>query len=103
MATELTETTFTHTIEDTEGVSVVQFTAPWCGPCRMIAPVLTELEAEGKITYYKVNVDESPDLAREYQVMSIPTLIYYKDGKQRDTTVGMQRKAQIEANLAELA
>lgn len=101
MATELTETTF-NTILDTEGVAVVQFTAPWCGPCRMIAPVLTELESEGKLSYYKVNIDENSELARQFHIMSIPTLFYYKDGKHRETTVGMQRKKQIEEVLDSL-
>lgn len=103
MATDLTEATYDGTIEGTEGVSIVQFTAPWCGPCRMIAPVLTELESEGKITYYKVNVDENSELARRFQIMSIPTLQYYKDGKVWDTTIGLLRKADIEANLERLA
>lgn len=102
MTTELTDNTFINTIADTKGVSIVQFTAPWCGPCRMIAPVLTELEAEGKITYYKVNVDENTELARDFRIMSIPALFFYKDGKHRETTVGMQRKAQIEATLDQL-
>lgn len=101
MAIELTEATYTQ-VKDTTGVAVVQFTAPWCGPCRMIAPVLTELESEGNLTYYKVNIDENSELARQFQIMSIPTLFYYKDGKHKETTVGMQRKKQIEEVLDSL-
>lgn len=99
---ELTETNFNETLENSEGVAVVQFTAPWCGPCRMIAPVLTELEQEGRLSYYKVNIDENPELARDFQIMSIPTLFFYSDGKRRETTVGMQRKAQIEEILNQI-
>lgn len=99
---DLTETTFEDTITKTEGVAVVQFTAPWCGPCRMITPVLTELEDEGRIDYYKVNVDEQSQLAIDFQVMSIPTLLYFKDGEYKQTSIGMQRKAQIEETISSL-
>lgn len=99
---ELTEETFADTVTKGNGVSIVQFTAPWCGPCRMIAPVLTELETDGKIDYYKVNVDEQSELAINFQVMSIPTLLFFKDGEYKQTTIGMQRKAQIEDTIQSL-
>lgn len=65
-----------------QGLTVVDFYATWCGPCKMLSPVLSELAShyEGKIRFVKVNVDETPVLAQEYQVMSVPTLILFKDG-----------------------
>ena len=62
-------------------VVVVDFYADWCGPCQMLAPVLEELEKETSIKIVKINVDEIPDLARLYRIMSIPTLMLFKDGK----------------------
>jgi len=99
---ELNESNFNDTILSTPGPAVVQFTAVWCGPCRMIAPVLTELEEEGRLTYYKVDIEAQSELARDFQIMSIPTLFFYKDGVKKDVTVGMQRKAQIEETLSAL-
>jgi len=60
---------------------VVDFFADWCGPCQMLAPVLEELEKETSIKIIKINVDEIPDLARQFRIMSIPTLMLFKDGK----------------------
>ena len=64
-----------------EGLVVVDFYADWCGPCQMLAPVLEDLEKETSIKIVKINVDEIPDLARQFRVMSIPTLMLFKDGK----------------------
>ena len=64
-----------------EGLVVVDFYADWCGPCQMLAPVLEELDKETSIKIVKINVDEIPDLARQFRVMSIPTLMLFKDGK----------------------
>ncbi len=76
------------------GVSMVDFWAPWCGPCRMIAPVIDELAAdfEGKANICKVNTDEQQDLAVKYGVRSIPTIIFMKDGEIVDTMVGAANK-----------
>ena len=63
------------------GLVVVDFYADWCGPCQMLAPVLEELEKETSIKIVKINVDEIPDLARQFRIMSIPTLMLFKDGK----------------------
>ena len=64
-----------------EGLVVVDFYADWCGPCQMLAPVLEDLEKETSIKIVKINVDEIPDLARQFRIMSIPTLMLFKDGK----------------------
>ena len=64
-----------------EGLVIVDFYADWCGPCQMLAPVLEDLEKETSIKIVKINVDEIPDLARQLRIMSIPTLMLFKDGK----------------------
>jgi thioredoxin 1 len=76
---------------------VVDFWAEWCPPCRMIAPLLDQLadEYNGKVKFSKVNVDEEPDLATQYNVMNIPTLIFFKDGIPQDKIVGAVPKQRI--------
>jgi len=81
------------------GVTLVDFYADWCGPCKMIAPVLEQLsgEYEGKANFVKLDVDASPDVAQSFGVMSIPTLIVFKDGQPVAKAVGFQQKAQLAA------
>lgn len=90
--TELTQENF-NAVTDS-GVSLVDFWAPWCGPCRMIAPVIDELanDFEGKANICKVNTDEQQDLAVKFGVRSIPTIIFLKDGEVVDTMVGATNK-----------
>ena len=88
----VTDAGFNKEIES--GVTLVDFWAPWCGPCKMIAPVLEELDAEvgGQVKIAKVNVDDNGESAAKFGVMSIPTLILFKDGQPVDKVVGFQSK-----------
>ncbi|WP_110953906.1 thioredoxin [Anaerosinus massiliensis] len=76
---------------------LIDFWAGWCGPCRMLSPVVDEIaeEAEGKVKIGKINVDEQPQLASQFNVMSIPTLVVIKDGKTAATAVGVKSKQDI--------
>jgi thioredoxin 1 len=101
--THLSTATFDETVGSTEEAVLVDFWAEWCGPCKMIAPILAEVagEQQGKVKVMKVNVDEQPDLARRFDVMSIPTLILFKDGAPAKRLVGARGKGQLLADLAE--
>lgn len=89
---EVTAANFEETTK--EGVSMVDFWAPWCGPCRMIAPVIDELagDFEGKANICKVNTDEEQDLAVKYGIRSIPTIIFMKNGEVVDQLIGATSK-----------
>ncbi|MBI2869973.1 MAG: thioredoxin [Chloroflexi bacterium] len=80
---------------------LVDFWANWCGPCRMVAPIIDELakEYEGKVVFGKVDVDENPRIASRYGVMSIPTLLLFKDGKPVSNLVGSRPKSELKNSL----
>lgn len=96
---ELTDSNFNDEIAS--GLTLVDFWAPWCGPCRIIAPVIEELagQYEGRVKIGKVNVDENPVTQGQYRVMSIPTLILFKDGQPIEGVVGAQPKRAFETLL----
>lgn len=86
------------------GVVVVDFFATWCGPCRMLAPTLEELskEYEGKAKIYKVDVDNDENLARSFGILSIPTLLFFKDGAMKDKHVGYLSKDELVEKIEKL-
>ncbi len=87
---------------DAEGPVLVDFFATWCGPCKMLAPTLDEIakEVEGKAAVYKLDIDQSPDIAQRYGVMSVPTLIVFENGGVKKQAVGVQPKQNILAMLS---
>lgn len=92
----LTQENFQREVLEAKGTVLVDFWAAWCGPCQMLSPVVDEVaeEAQG-IKVGKVNIDEQPDLAAQFNVMSIPTLVLFKDGKATEQSVGVVSKAAI--------
>lgn len=98
---DATDTTFDHEADAPVPV-LVDLWAPWCGPCRTVAPVLEELSRElaGRLKVVKVNVDENPRLAARFNARSIPMLVVFHEGKVRETVVGAQPKAALRQTLA---
>ena len=99
----VTDATFDETIGAADEAVIVDFWAEWCGPCKMIAPILDEIAAEqaGKVKVVKLNVDENQDTARRFDVMSIPTLIVFKDGQPAKKMIGAKGKGALLEDLAE--
>ncbi len=99
---ELNKSNFNDTVK--EGVCVVDFWAPWCGPCRMIAPIIEELaeDYEGKAKICKVNTDEEQDIAIQFGIRSIPTLLFFKDGEVVDQMIGAAGKQVIAEKIDRL-
>jgi len=99
----LTDSTFEEEVAGADVTMVVDFWAEWCGPCRMVAPLLDQIAAEneGKLRIWKLNVDDNPVSARKYQVMSIPTLLVFKDGVAKKRIVGAKAKAALLNDLSE--
>ena len=93
----LSESTFDEEVKSSDTPVLVDFWAEWCGPCKMIAPVLEEIASEhaGTLRVAKLNVDDSPDVARRFEVMSIPTLILFKEGEPQVRIVGAKGKGQL--------
>lgn len=99
--TELTESNFKAEVLQAEVPVVVDFYAPWCGPCKMLAPILEQLASEfqGRAKFAKLNVDEAPDLAGQYQITGVPTLALFRGGEAVDALVGLAQPKALRAWL----
>lgn len=104
MAIEFTDQNFDQEVLKADKPTLVDFWAPWCGPCQMMGPVIDELAKEmaGRAVVGKINVDENPDIATKFGVMSIPTIKIFKDGKIVKEFVGVQSKDNLKAELDKL-
>ncbi|MBC2851369.1 thioredoxin [Cetobacterium sp. 8H] len=91
----LNNSNFKSEVIEKKGLVLVDFWADWCGPCKMLAPILEELSEETEAKVCKVNVDESGDLAGDYGIRSIPTMIIFKDGVKIDQIVGLRQKSEL--------
>jgi len=98
----VTQDDFDDVVVNAPGKVLVDFWAEWCGPCRMVGPVLEEMAAEyPDVTFVKLNVDEAPEIAQRYGVMNIPTILAFEQGKVKQRIVGAMPKAKLVAELGE--
>ncbi len=100
---EVTDTTFEGDVLKSDIPVLVDFWAPWCGPCRMVAPIVEELGEEyaGKVNFYKMNTDENPAVPSKYGIRSIPSLLIFKGGELKGTIVGFRPKSDLKKRLDE--
>ncbi|MCR2044119.1 thioredoxin [Anaerosalibacter massiliensis] len=98
---EINDSLFEKEVIESDMPVVVDFWAPWCGPCKAVGPVMEELSKQysGKIKFVKVNVDENLETSQEFRILSIPTIMIFKDGKSVETSVGFKSKSDIEKIL----
>lgn len=104
MVTDVTDQGFEETVIKSTLPALVDLWAPWCGPCRMVAPIIDKLaeKYQGKFNFYRLNVDENSQTASKYGVMSIPTLIFFKDGKAVDTVIGAVAERVLQEKIDEI-
>ncbi|MEM6452277.1 MAG: thioredoxin [Cyanobacteria bacterium P01_C01_bin.69] len=100
-ASQVTDSTFKQEVLESEAPVLVDFWAPWCGPCRMVAPVVDEIseQYDGQVKVVKVNTDENPSVASQYGIRSIPTLMIFKGGQRVDMVVGAVPKTTLANTL----
>lgn len=97
----ITKANFSETVLEAEGTVLIDFWASWCGPCRMLSPIIEEVAAaHPEVKVGKINVDEEQDLAQEYGIMSIPTLLVFKNGEKVNESIGVIPKEKIEEMIA---
>ena len=103
MAQVINSEEFNNLVQHTEGIAVVDFFATWCGPCKMLAPVFQEVgnELDGKAQFYKVDIDQSLDIARQFNVSTVPTIIVFKNGEPIERLVGFMPKENLLAKIKE--
>jgi thioredoxin 1 len=104
MANEVTDSTFETEVLKSDLPVLVDFWAPWCGPCRMLAPVVDQVAEEyaGKVKVFKLNTDENPESAVKFRINSIPNLIFFKDGKPVNQLIGAVDKSKIDEAISKL-
>lgn len=103
MTLEINEKNFQAEIVDYKGAALVDFWAPWCGPCRMMGPIIDNLATKyaGKVKIAKINVDDSASLAAKFEVSTIPTLVFFKNGQAVHTSIGVTPEPELENQIKE--